>query len=367
MKLLVAGGAGYIGSHMVRMLIEIGHEVVTFDDLSAGFRDAVLGGKFVQGSLHDKAALKVLFSSHQFDAVVHFAGSIAVGESVRDPAKYYQNNLAGTMNLFDAMREHGVNKVVFSSTAAIFGEPLYVPIDEAHPQVPINPYGMTKWVTEQILRDYDVAYGLRSVSLRYFNAAGAAPDAALGERHDPETHLIPLALRAAKSAWGSTGSPRTGGESGGGSTGSPRTGGESGGGSTGSPRTEFEGLTVFGTDYDTPDGTCIRDYIHIVDLCEAHVLALQHLMAGGDSRAYNLGNGQGYSVREVIECTEKVTGIPVPVQYGPRRAGDPARLVADASKIRRDWGWSPKFAALEAIIEHAWQWEISAVCAGGGW
>ena len=239
MKLLIAGGAGYIGSHMVRLLVNLGHNVVTFDDLSAGFRDAVLGSEFVQGNLHDKAALALLFSSHQFDAVLHFSGSIAVGELVRDPAKYYQNNLAGTMNLLDAMREHGVNKLVFSSTAAIFGVPQYMPIDEAHPQAPINPYGMTKWVTEQILRDYDAAYGFRSVALRYFNAAGAAPDAVLGERHDPETHLIPLALRAAKSAGGSTSSPRTG--------------------------VGFEGLTIFGTDYDTPDGTCIRDYIHIVD------------------------------------------------------------------------------------------------------
>ena len=319
MKILVAGGAGYIGSHMVRMLDELGHAVVTFDDLSAGFLDAVLGGEFVYGSLHDKTALSSLFGAHQFDAVVHFAGSIAVGESVRDPAKYYQNNLAGTLNLLDVMRAYSVNKLVFSSTAAIFGAPQYVPIDEAHPQAPINPYGMTKWVTEQILRDYDVAYGLRSVVLRYFNAAGAAPDGVLGERHNPETHLIPLALRAAKG--------------------------------------ELPELTVFGTDYDTPDDTCIRDYIHIVDLCEAHVLALQHLIAGGESRAYNLGNGQGYSVKEVIKVAEKVTGILVPVKYGPRRAGDPPRLVADASRIHKDWGWSPKYGALETIIEHAWKWE----------
>lgn len=322
MKVLVTGGAGYIGSHMVQMLDLLGHAVVTFDDLSAGFADAVLGGEFVQGSLHDKAALKSLFDSRQFDAVVHFAGSIAVGESVRDPAKYYQNNLTGTLNLLDAMREHGVDKIVFSSTAAIFGVPQYVPIDEDHPQMPINPYGMTKWVTERILRDYDIAYGLRSVALRYFNAAGAAPDAALGERHDPETHLIPLALRAASG--------------------------------------KLPILTVFGTDYDTPDGTCIRDYIHIVDLCEAHVLALRHLMADGESRAYNLGNGQGYSVREVIEVAQKVTGIPVPLKYGSRRAGDPPRLVADASQIRKDWGWSPKFSSLDQIVEHAWQWEVKA-------
>lgn len=320
MKILVTGGAGYIGSHMVRILAAFGHEVVTFDDLSAGFRDAVLDGEFVQGSLHDKSALSDLFGACQFDAVVHFAGSIAVGESVRNPAKYYQNNLVGTLNLFDAMRAHGVNKLVFSSTAAIFGVPQYVPIDELHPQVPINPYGMTKWVTEQILRDYDAAYGMRSVALRYFNAAGAAPDAALGERHDPETHLIPLALRAAKG--------------------------------------ELPELTVFGTDYDTPDGTCIRDYIHIVDLCDAHVLALQHLTSGGESRAYNLGNGQGYSVNEVIQVAKRVSGKKIPVQYGPRRAGDPPRLVADASNIRKDWGWTPKFASLEQIVEHAWQWEL---------
>ena len=323
MRMLITGGAGYIGSHMVRLLVNLGHEVVTFDDLSSGFRDAVPGGKFVQGSLHDRAALKGLFDSQQFDAVVHFAGSIAVGESVRDPAKYYQNNLTGTLNLLDAMREHGVNKIVFSSTAAIFGVPQYVPIDEAHPQVPINPYGMTKWVTERILQDYDAAYGLRSVSLRYFNAAGAAPDAALGERHDPETHLIPLALRAAQG--------------------------------------RLPELTVFGTDYDTPDGTCIRDYIHIVDLCEAHVLALQHLTAGGDSRAYNLGNGQGYSVKEVIAVAEIVTCMPVPVKYGLRRAGDSPRLVADSTRIRQDWGWTPRFSALEQIIGHAWAWESNSI------
>lgn len=323
MRILVTGGAGYIGSHMVRMLDELGHAVVTFDDLSAGFRDAVMGGEFVQGSLHDKAALSALFGAHRFDAVVHFAGSIVVGESVLDPAKYYQNNLVGTLNLLEAMRAHGVNKLVFSSTAAIFGVPQYVPIDEAHPQTPINPYGMTKWVTERILRDYDAAYGLRSVALRYFNAAGAAPDAALGERHDPETHLIPLALRAASG--------------------------------------KMPALTVFGTDYDTPDGTCIRDYIHIVDLCDAHALALTHLMSDGESRAYNLGNGQGYSVKEVIQAAERVSGKPIPVRYGPRRAGDPPRLVADASRVRKDWGWSPRFAALEQIIEHAWRWERKRV------
>jgi UDP-glucose 4-epimerase len=320
MKILVTGGAGFIGSHMVRMLAELNHAVVTFDDLSSGFRDAVLHGEFVQGTLHDKSALSALFGAHQFDAVVHFAGSIVVSESVREPAKYYQNNLVCTLNLFDAMRVHGVQNLVFSSTAAIFGTPQYVPIDETHPQAPINPYGMTKWMTEQILQDYDVAYDLRSIALRYFNAAGASPDAVLGERHDPETHLIPLALRAA----------------------------------TG----QIPELTIFGTDYDTPDGTCIRDYIHIVDLCDAHMLALRHLTNGGESRAYNLGNGQGYSVKEVIQVAEQISGKRIPVKYGPRRAGDPARLVANASRIHRDWGWSPRFARLEQIIEHAWQWEV---------
>jgi UDP-glucose 4-epimerase len=321
MKILVTGGAGYIGSHMVRMLAELNHAVVTLDDLSSGFRDAVLYGEFVKGSLHDAFALRALFGAHKFDAVVHFAGSIVVSESVREPAKYYQNNLVGSLNLFDAMHKHGVKNLVFSSTAAIFGTPKYVPIDEVHPQAPINPYGMTKWVTEQILRDFDVAYGLRSVALRYFNAAGASPDAVLGERHDPETHLVPLALRAA----------------------------------TG----EIPGLTVFGTDYDTPDGTCIRDYIHIVDLCDAHMLALRHLAKGGESRAYNLGNGQGYSVKEVIQVVERISNKTIPVKYGPRRAGDPPRLVANANKIQQDWGWSPRFAKLEQIIEHAWQWEVN--------
>jgi UDP-glucose 4-epimerase len=321
MKVLVTGGAGYIGSHMVRMLDELGHAVVTFDDLSAGFRDAVLGGEFVEGGLQDRAALTALFDLHQFEAVVHFAGSIAVGESVRNPAKYYQNNLSGTLNLLDAMRAHGVNKLVFSSTAAVFGMPQYVPIDEDHPQAPINPYGMTKWVTERILRDYDAAYGMRSVALRYFNAAGAAPDGSLGERHEPETHLIPLALRAAMGGLGA--------------------------------------LMVYGTDYDTPDGTCIRDYIHVVDLCDAHMLALNHLIADrGESRAYNLGGGKGYSVKEVVDAVERVSGKGVPVQHGPRRAGDPPRLVADSSRIQQDWGWSPRFGSLEQMIAHAWEWEI---------
>lgn len=321
MKILVTGGAGYIGSHMVKMLAGQGCEVVTLDDLSTGFRDAVLAGEFVHGSLHDVAALELLFSAHAFDAVIHFAGSIVVGESVRDPSKYYRNNLIATLNLLDVMSRCGVDKLVFPSTAAIFGVPQYVPIDENHPKVPINPYGTSKWAVENVLADYGRAYGIRSVALRYFNAAGADPGGELGERHDPETHLIPLALRAANG--------------------------------------ELPNLTVFGTDYDTPDGTCIRDYVHIMDLCDAHMLALNHLMGGGESRSYNLGNGHGYSVREVIDVAERVSGKKIPVHYGARRAGDPPRLVADSSRIRADWGWNPRYGSLETIIAHAWHWEVT--------
>jgi UDP-glucose 4-epimerase len=319
MEVLVTGGAGFIGSHMVKMLATRGYSVVTLDDLSAGFRDAVLAGEFVHGSLHDIAGLDALFSAHTFDAVIHFAGSIVVSESVRDPSKYYRNNLVATLNLLDAMRKHGVGKLIFSSTAAIFGMPQYVPIDEGHPKAPINPYGMSKWMIENVLLDYERAYGFHSVALRYFNAAGAAPDGELGERHNPETHLIPLAIRAANGA--------------------------------------LPALTVFGSDYDTPDGTCIRDYIHIVDICEAHLLALDHLARGGGSRAYNLGNGEGYSVRQVIEIVERVSGNKVPVHYGDRREGDPPRLVADSSRIRQDWGWIPRYSELEMIVAHAWRWE----------
>lgn len=319
MNVLVAGGGGYIGSHMVRLLVERGHKVITLDSLLSGYRDAILGGDFVQADLLNAASLNEVFKAYQIDAVMHFAGVIAVGESVLDPGKYYQNNLVGTINLLDAMRRHGVDKFVFSSTAAVFGNPQYVPIDENHPQAPINPYGRSKWMIEQVLGDYRLAYGMRSVVLRYFNAAGASPDAMLGERHEPETHLIPLALRAAMG--------------------------------------KREALTVYGTDYETPDGTCVRDYIHILDLCDAHLKALDHLDYGGEARAYNLGNGEGYSVNQVVQAIEKVTAIKVPVVYGERRLGDPPFLVADATKIRKDWGWEAQFPELEQIILHAWQWE----------
>jgi UDP-glucose 4-epimerase len=318
MKVLVVGGAGYIGSHMVKMLGQLGDQVTTLDDLSSGHRDAVLCGEFIHGHCGDRALLDRVLSQG-FDAVMHFASFIQVGESVQHPDKYYANNLVHTLTLIDAMRAHGVNNFIFSSTAATFGEPLRTPIDEQHPQNPINPYGRSKWMVEQVLADYERAYGFASVSLRYFNAAGADPEGQLGERHEPETHLIPLVLQAASG--------------------------------------RRPHISVFGRDYDTPDGTCIRDYVHIQDLCSAHRLGLQSLMKGGGCQAYNLGNGNGFSVQEVIDTAQKVTGRKVPVLDAPRRSGDPARLVADARLAREKLGWQPQFADLSTIIEHAWHWE----------
>jgi UDP-glucose 4-epimerase len=318
MNILVIGGAGYIGSHMVKMLGQQGCRVTTLDDLSSGHRDAVLCGDFVQGNFGDRAVLDAVLSQG-FDAVMHFASFIQVGESVQQPDKYYRNNVTYTLGLLDAMRAHGVNKFIFSSTAATFGEPQYTPIDERHPQQPINPYGRTKLMVEQALADYDKAYGFKSVCLRYFNAAGADPEGQLGERHEPETHLIPLILQAASG--------------------------------------RRSHISVFGQDYDTPDGTCIRDYIHINDLCSAHWLALQSLMSGQSSQAYNLGNGNGFSVQEVIDAAKQVTGRNIPVQHAPRRAGDPARLVADATQARQKLGWQPQYADLATIVLHAWAWE----------
>jgi len=320
MNILVVGGAGYIGSHMVKMLVRESHQVTVFDDLSSGHRDAVIGGELIEGDLADAAALASLFSERTFDAVMHFASYIQVGESVREPAKYYRNNVTNTQNLLDAMVAAGVSRFIFSSTAAIFGEPVRVPIDEEHPKEPTNPYGRTKWMVEQMLGDYERAYGLKSVCLRYFNAAGADPEGELGERHDPETHLIPLVLQAASGRRPS--------------------------------------ISVFGTDYDTPDGTCIRDYIHVVDLCQAHLLALNRLVADGASTQYNLGNGNGFSVKEVIETAQRITARDIPVEYAARREGDPARLVADSTRIKETLGWAPKYADLDSIIRHAWQWEL---------
>ena len=315
----MVGGAGYIGSHMVLMLLEAGHEVVTFDNFSTGFRDAILGGELLEGDLADSGRLNEVLSGGGFDAVMHFASNIEVGESVREPAKYYKNNLVNAINLLDAMRRNGVSAFVFSSSAAVYGEPQYAPLDESHPRAPLNPYGRTKWMVEQVLGDYDTAYGLKSVSLRYFNAAGADPEARIGERHEPESHLIPLVLQAASG--------------------------------------RRESIQVFGRDYDTPDGTCVRDYIHVNDLCQAHLAALDRVVSGGESAAYNLGNGNGFSVNEVIETARQVTGREIKVVDSPRRPGDPAVLVADASLARKELGWEPQRPGLETIIGDAWGWE----------
>jgi len=318
-RILVVGGAGYIGSHMVKMLTAQGYSVTTLDNLSTGYRDAVSAGEFIQVDLADREVLATLFSRKPFDAVMHFASYIQVGESVKEPSKYYANNVTNTLNLLDAMVVNGVKRFIFSSSAAVYGDPHTVPIPEDHSKDPINPYGRTKWMVEQILADYDQAYGLKSVSLRYFNAAGADPAGELGERHEPETHLIPLVLRAASG--------------------------------------RAPNIKVFGRDYDTPDGTCVRDYVHVEDLCSAHRLAIDGLMQGNASNAYNLGNGSGFSVAEVIAAAERVTGRKITVIDEPRRAGDPPRLVADARRARDELAWRPQYDSLDTIIAHAWAWE----------
>jgi UDP-glucose 4-epimerase len=319
MNVLVIGGAGFIGSHMVKVLLDSDHSVVVLDNFSTGHRDAVLGGTVIDGDLGSRAVLDRIFSSHRFDGVIHFASLIQVGESVDKPDAYYRNNFVNTLNLVEAMCRHRTGNLIFSSSAAVFGEPEYVPIDERHPKNPINPYGMSKLMVERMLADVDRAYGLKSVSLRYFNAAGADPDGLLGERHDPETHLIPLVLQAASG--------------------------------------RRQAVQVYGRDYDTPDGTCIRDYVHVVDLCDAHLLALAYLERGGQTDAFNLGNGNGFSVQEVIDIARRVTGRAVVAEDAPRRPGDPARLVADSSRARQVLRWTPRYASLERIVEDAWRWE----------
>jgi len=323
MKVLVTGGAGYIGSHMVAALSRRGAEVVIFDNLSSGSRSAVGDCLLVVGDINNAADLTAVFQQTRFDAVLHFASLIQVGESVQYPARYYHTNVIGTLNLLEAMRAANVQRFIFSSSAAVFGEPNYTPIDEVHPKVPLNPYGFSKLAVEQVLADYALAYGLQSVSLRYFNAAGADPAGRLGECHEPETHLIPLVLQAA------SGRRPT--------------------------------VTIFGTDYPTPDGTCIRDYVHVDDLCQAHVLALDFLAENGRSAAYNLGNNQGFSVREIINTAERVSGKRIPVAIGARRPGDPAVLVADSRKAIADLGWRPQYCALDTIVGHAWEWEQKLV------
>ena len=319
LPILVVGGAGYIGSHMVKHLREAGFAPVVADDLGSGRREAVQGAELRVGDIGDASFVDRLLGEVKPAAVMHFASFIQVGESVADPAKYYRNNVAATQNLLDGMRAHGVPRFIFSSTAAIFGDPEYVPIDEAHPKRPINPYGRSKWMVEQMLEDFDRAYGLKSICLRYFNAAGADPDGELGECHEPETHLIPLILQVSSG--------------------------------------RRPHISVYGDDYATPDGTCVRDYIHVHDLCSAHLLALQQLLADGGSARYNLGNGNGYSVHEVIEAARRETGHSIPVVTAARREGDPPVLVADARAARASLGWQPRYAELDAIVAHAWAWE----------
>jgi UDP-glucose 4-epimerase len=318
--ILVTGGAGYIGSHYVQLAREKGDEVVVLDSLVYGHRQAVPENvPLIVGDMGDAALLDRLFADYKIEAVVHFAAYAYVGESVTDPAKYYNNNTASTLHLLDAMRRHGIRDFVFSSTCATYGDPQYVPIDERHPQAPINPYGETKFFVEHILRAYEHAYGLRFTALRYFNAAGADPSGRIGESHDPETHLIPLILQVAKGT--------------------------------------RDAIQIFGTDYDTPDGTCIRDYIHVTDLAQAHDLALKRLQTGGTSDFYNLGTEQGNSVKEVIASAEQITGRSIKSVESPRREGDPPRLVASAEKARNQLGWRPQFQNLDEIVATAWNWE----------
>jgi UDP-glucose 4-epimerase len=317
MRILVTGGAGYIGSHAVKLFLARGHDVWVYDNLSMGHRAAVPAERLIVGDLGELPRLDHALLMYRIEAIVHFAAFAFVGESVKQPGKYYQNNLVNTLHLFEAMRRHGVGRLVFSSTCATYGIPLKVPITEDEPQKPINPYGNTKLAVERALADYAAAHDWGFAALRYFNAAGASPDGSIGEDHDPETHLIPLVLQTVLG--------------------------------------QRPNITVFGSDYPTPDGTCIRDYIHVDDLAEAHLLALEAL-GPGKHLHYNLGTGRGCSVREVIRTAEEVTGKSVPVQEGPRRAGDPPVLVAAAEKVQRELGWRPRYTDLRAIVETAWNW-----------
>ena len=303
---------------MCEQLAERGFRVVVFDDLSGGHREAVRWGDLNIGDLRDPRAIEAALEAHPFGAVMHFAGKIVVSDSVRDPALYYEHNVSGTLNLLRAMLRHGTPPLVFSSTAALYGEPGYTPIDEAHPCVPVNPYGWSKWFVEQMLTDFRTAHNLRSVSLRYFNAAGASRSGSIGERHEPETHLIPNVLRACR---------------------------------------ERRAVDVFGVDYPTPDGSCVRDYVHVSDLCRAHLAALEYLWNGGDSDAINLGSERGFSVLEVIKASEQICGQTIDHRIAPRRGGDAPILVASSQKARNVLGWRPIESDLETIIGSAWQWE----------
>lgn len=316
MKILVTGGAGYIGSITSEILLEEGHEVIVVDNLQQGHRDALLQGvAFYEGDFGDVDVLKNIFTKHDIDAVFHFAAETTIEFSMTDPGLYFHNNTVNSITLLDVMRKFDCKKMIFSSTAATFGEPQYTPIDEKHPQLPINAYGESKLMFERVLDWYHKAYGLKFMAFRYFNAAGASEK--LGEDHNPESHIIPIVSEVALG--------------------------------------KRESVSVFGTDYPTKDGTCIRDYIHVIDLARAHILGLEHLDSLG-CRLYNLGNGEGYSVNEVIETTRQITGHPIPSQPGPRRSGDPARLVASSRHIQEDLGWYPQYPSLHAIIESAWHW-----------
>jgi UDP-glucose 4-epimerase len=328
-SVLVVGGAGYIGSHMVLALQDAGYQVVVLDNLSRGHADAIHGAPLVRADLNDPASLEACFQAHPVDLVMHFAAFAYVGESVMSPSLYYQNNTVGTLNLLDAMRRHGVSRFVFSSTCATYGEPTRIPIGEDCPQAPINPYGRSKWMVEMALKDYAHAYKLQSISLRYFNAAGCDPNGRAGERHDPETHLIPLVLQEAL---------RT------------QRGGDP----------DASQLQVFGDDFPTRDGSCVRDYIHVTDLCQAHLKAADRLLAGAATGAefYNLANGSGFTVLEVIEACRQVTGQPIGFKVMARRAGDPAALVGDASLARHTLNWVPLHTALQDIVRTAWTWMI---------
>jgi len=318
MPVLVVGGAGYIGAHMSKMLAEAGHEVVVLDNLSTGHRQAVRWGVFEEASLADGDRLAAIFGKYRFDAVMHFAAASIVAESVRDPLKYYRNNVADVISLLDAMQRHEVRRFIFSSTAAVFGEPQQHTIDEQHPLQPINPYGASKLAVERMLLDCANAYGFGAIALRYFNAAGADSSGLIGESHQPETHLIPRLLRAAQG--------------------------------------EDIDVKIYGSDYPTGDGTCIRDYIHVTDLCAAHLAALNHLQSAPGFHAYNLGNGRGYSVREVVAAVERVVGRSLGVEVAARRPGDSARLVASSDKARSELQWQPCMPELERIVESAWRW-----------
>ncbi|UOE75127.1 UDP-glucose 4-epimerase GalE [Parageobacillus thermoglucosidasius] len=316
--ILVCGGAGYIGSHAVHRLIEKGEKVIVVDNLQTGHREAVHPEAiFYQGDIRDRAFLRDVFRKHEIDAVIHFAANSLVGESMQEPLKYYDNNVYGTQVLLEVMNESSVKQIVFSSTAAVYGEPKQIPIVETDPTMPTNTYGETKLAVEKMMKWVEQAYGIRYISLRYFNVAGAY-GTLIGEDHDPETHLIPLILKV--------------------------------------PLGQRDEIHIFGDDYDTHDGTCIRDYIHVLDLVDAHILAVEKLRSGAESNVYNLGNGNGFTVKEVIEAARKVTGHPIPARVMARRPGDPAKLVASAEKAKRELGWEPKYTSITDIVASAWEW-----------